>query len=68
MESFELISTIVFFCIGIFLFWQVPNFHKHTHNPTGNKVQLPPFSVIIPARNEEKRILPLLNSLKMQNN
>ena len=66
VDSFELISTIVFFCIGIFLFWQVPNFQKHTRYFTDNEVHLPPLSVIIPARNEEKRILPLLNSLKMQ--
>lgn len=46
--------------VGIFLLWSVPRFLKK-HLSRDLRV-----SVIIPARNEANRMLPLLNSLKKQ--
>lgn len=54
------ISAFLLSLFGIFLLWHMPLIPKITLKPTQK------ISVIVPARNEEQRILPLLNSLQNQ--
>ncbi len=68
MLSPEQIAISVLFLLGMFLLWDIPTPKRHSK---GKDHKLPPkeypaVSVIIPARNEARRIGPLLDSLKRQ--
>jgi 4,4'-diaponeurosporenoate glycosyltransferase len=54
---------IGFLLIGFYLMFKVPSFHKLKDIKPRDLSKL---SIIIPARNEEKRITPLLKSLRKQ--
>ena len=56
---------IGFLLIGFYLMFKVPSFHKLKDIKPRDLSKL---SIIIPARNEEKRITPLLESLRKQKN
>jgi len=57
------LMRISFLLIGFYLMFKIPSFHKIKETKTRDLSKL---SVIIPARNEEKRITPLLDSLRKQ--
>ncbi len=46
--------------IGIFLMWKIPSFKQRNDSQVSDEA----ISILIPARNEEKRIEPLLASIK----
>ncbi len=52
--------SMIFVSVGLFLLWHIPPIQKRSFLSTKK------ISVIIPARNEEKRIQPLLASIKPQ--
>lgn len=60
-EGVHLIIGVSALLVGVFMFWSLP-----TVTNTESKIRLPFVSVIIPARNEERRIIPLLSSLQEQ--
>jgi 4,4'-diaponeurosporenoate glycosyltransferase len=62
MNWIVLIIVLTLNAAGLFLLWRVPTFKNQ---PLKNKLNV---SMIIPARNEAKRIVPLLTSIKKQNN
>jgi 4,4'-diaponeurosporenoate glycosyltransferase len=62
MNWIVLIIALSLNAAGLFLLWRVPTFKNQ---PLKNKLNV---SMIIPARNEAKRIVPLLTSIKEQNN
>jgi 4,4'-diaponeurosporenoate glycosyltransferase len=66
---------LLLFLFGIYLMWDIPSFaparsSRQRRGRAGRahdgKRESPPVSVIIPARNEEERITPLLESLGKQ--
>ena len=59
MDLFLLLGTGVYFCFVVIIFSGLL-FRKKMVNPEAN---LPPISVVISARNEEKNISNLLNDL-----
>lgn len=62
MHWLILTLAILLNSFGLFLLWKIPLIQKETRKPHQK------ISVIIPARNEENRILPLLKSLQSQIN
>ena len=61
-SEFTIVIGLLAILSGIIMFWKLPV-------PSSNndkKKQLPLVSIIIPARNEAGRIIPLLHSLKQQ--
>ena len=62
MNWIVLIIALILNAAGLFLLWRVPIFKNQ---PLKNKLNV---SIIIPARNEAKRITPLLKSIQDQKN
>ncbi|GLX70796.1 glycosyltransferase family 2 protein [Paenibacillus glycanilyticus] len=60
-EGIHLMLGIMALLVGVFMFWSLP-----VVTNTESKIRLPFVSIIIPARNEERRIYPLLRSLQEQ--
>lgn len=52
--------AFLFTFTGYFLLWKIPQAQSREFS------KMPRISIIIPARNEEKRLLPLLNSLQAE--
>lgn len=59
---FSVIFVMLALLSGYVILWHLPAIAKEAHP----SVDFPTVSVIIPARNEEKRIVPLLRSLEKQ--
>ncbi|WP_037283584.1 glycosyltransferase [Saccharibacillus sacchari] len=65
MTTLEIVRLVIGFAgmaIGVLMFWSLPV----PRSSSRSKTDLPFLSIIIPARNEENRIVPLLQSLKQQ--
>ena len=62
MNWIVLTIALIFNAAGLFLLWRVPTFKNQ---PLKNKLNV---SIIIPARNEAKRMIPLLTSIQDQKN
>lgn len=65
MTTVEIVRLVIGFAgmaIGVLMFWSLPV----PGSSSKSKADLPFLSIIIPARNEESRIVPLLQSLKQQ--
>lgn len=60
---FSVILIILALLSGYFMLWHLPT----TTKKDDQSLKFPSISIIIPARNEEKRIVPLLLSLEKQN-
>jgi len=63
----DLILAPLFWLVGFFLLWRIPPWSEGAaggEDPAGES--LPRISIVIPARNEERRIPPLLQSLAGQ--
>lgn len=58
--------VLFFFFSGIFLFYRIPTLGKFKSNSEAEKEKFPRISIIIPARNEAKRIGRLLDSITKQ--
>ena len=59
---FEIVVLFLCWCFGLCLLWRIPAFNL----PAADMAEWPRLSVIIPARNEEGRLGPLLDSLRRQ--
>lgn len=57
------ISVFIFFVLSLIGFFRIINFYYFQKNPKYNKIKPKSISLIIPARNEEKRIEKLLKSI-----
>jgi 4,4'-diaponeurosporenoate glycosyltransferase len=74
MLNSRLVISLLLFLFGIYLMWDIPSFaparHRqsraHPRHVDDGETRWPPVSIIIPARNEEGRIRPLLESLRKQ--
>jgi 4,4'-diaponeurosporenoate glycosyltransferase len=63
----RLITSLLFFLLGLFLMWRIPLLGRgHSGRVEFDDDQWPRISIIVPARNEEERIGPLLRSLGRQ--
>ena len=62
MNWIVLLMALILNAAGLFLLWRVPTFKNQTLQKKLN------VSIIIPARNEAKRIQPLLKSIQQQTN
>ncbi|MEJ8306684.1 glycosyltransferase [Saccharibacillus sacchari] len=65
MTSLDMVRWIIGFAaliVGVLMFWSLPV----PFSSAGSSKGLPFLSIIIPARNEESRIVPLLKSLQEQ--
>lgn len=60
MHWIIILIAVTFVFVGLFLLWRVPSIKQTTSFPTKK------ISLIIPARNEAKRIKPLLASIKLE--
>lgn len=58
---YSFVAQIIFWLCGVFLFFKIPSFRKYFIGVRPDKI--PSFSIIIPARNEEKTISRVLTSL-----
>lgn len=65
-SQFSFWFLLVFFFVGIFLFWRIPNLKSQSKRDQIGLLFDHHISVIIPARNEETRLPLLLASLKSQ--
>ncbi len=63
MNYIDIIINSVFWLFGFFVLWKIPGC---SNNNLGNKISDISISVIIPARNEEKNLDNLFNSLSSQ--
>lgn len=63
----ELIASFLFFLLGLFLMWDIPLLERcKGGDDERDDTDWPRVSIITPARNEEERIRPLLESLRQQ--
>ncbi len=62
----EAIISVLLFAVGIFLLWNIPSLKGCNQSDLSGEADFPQVSVIIPARNEAKRLSPLLESLSCQ--
>jgi 4,4'-diaponeurosporenoate glycosyltransferase len=65
VSSFQAILLLFCLLAGFVLMWRIPSFTHDKEAPVKAEV-FPQVSVIIPARNEQERIAPLLRSLQRQ--
>jgi 4,4'-diaponeurosporenoate glycosyltransferase len=63
MNYINIIVHLIFWLFGFFILWKIPNCNKPSHD---NKESNFSISIIIPARNEEKNLENLFNTLNKQ--
>lgn len=65
MSSLQAVILLVCWLTGFVVLWRIPSFARRKESLAGDGVA-PRVSILIPARNEQERIVPLLRSLQGQ--